>query len=106
MSPPDECVIYADPTDPDRKVSLLHMGTDMLVDSESIIIMVGASDILDTYVSPSTSVIKMRSATGKVMFLAGEVRLPFTINDGLGSLSSLCQHSSHQIQYILPGQDV
>jgi hypothetical protein len=89
-----QCVIIDDSTVDGHIITQFHMGADLLVESGSFIMPVGASDIFSAFVSPSLSVIRMRSATGQVVCPKGEGQLPFDINDGEGSVSILRQHTT------------
>jgi hypothetical protein len=92
----DQCVMFADSAERTHNMSLLQAGPDILVDSGSTLTTVGSSEVLTSYVAPSTSTsgIKMRSVTGQMVCPAGEGRLQFTTNDGHGSLSVLCHHTT------------
>jgi hypothetical protein len=65
-------VIYSEASSIEHSIKSVHPQLDMLVDTGSTITTMGTNDELSSYVKPSTSGIKMRSATGQIVLPAGE----------------------------------
>jgi hypothetical protein len=90
-SPLGPCALFTDNSD--HVISSLLAGRDMPIDSVSTITTQGTADGLQSYVTPSQSGIRMRSATVQVVSPADECALPFPVNYGQASLSVMCQHT-------------
>jgi hypothetical protein len=72
QAPLGPCVIFSEASSIEHSVNSVHPQLDMLVDTGSTITTMGTNGELSSYVKPSTSGIKMRSATGQVVLPAGE----------------------------------
>jgi hypothetical protein len=66
----------------------------MLIDSISTINTVGSSGILSQDVSPSTSGVAIRPATGQIVKPTEEGIFPFPVNDGPGTISVRSLHTT------------
>jgi hypothetical protein len=64
-----------------------------LGDSGSTLNTMGDATILHDYATPSSSPIKMCSATGHIVRPIGQGNLPFSFNNGKGTLAVPCQHT-------------
>jgi hypothetical protein len=76
-----------------HSVSQVATAPRCLVDSGSTLNTVGDASVLHDYATPSSSPIKMRSATGKIARPVGQGNLPFSFNNGKGTLAVPCQHT-------------
>jgi hypothetical protein len=65
-------VIFSEASSIEHSVNSVHPQLDMLVDTGSTITTMVTNGELSSYVKPSTSGIKMRSATGELVLPAGE----------------------------------
>jgi hypothetical protein len=95
-------VIFSEPSSIEHSVKSVHPHLDMLVDTVSTITTMGTNGELSSYVKPSTSGIKMRSATGHVVLPAGEGDI--TLQAEQASLVLKCQHTPAIGSNILPRQ--
>jgi hypothetical protein len=66
------CVIFSDDSSHEHSVTSVHTQCDMMMGSGSTITDMGINGELSAYIQPSTSGVKMRSATGQVVQPAGE----------------------------------
>jgi hypothetical protein len=73
-------------------VSQVATALRCLVDLGSALDTVGDASVLHDYDTPSSSPIKMRSATGQIVRPVGQGNLRFSFNDGNNTLVVPCQH--------------
>jgi hypothetical protein len=76
-----------------HSVSQVATSPRCLVDSVSTLNTVGDASVLRDYDTPSSSPIKMRSATGQIVRPVGQGNLPFSFNTGKFTLAVPCQHT-------------
>jgi hypothetical protein len=97
ISPPNPeattFLVYQDDYTASNSVSQVATGHQCLIDSGSTLNTVDDATILEDYATPSSSNIKMRSATGQIVRPAGQGNLPFYFNSGHGSLAVPCHHT-------------